>query len=259
MRALGLLLIIANLAYLGWATLIDVRDEPLPASTAANDVSVQRLVLATERTRATAAAAARSQSARQERSVNQSTSTDPSRTGGSTASRAAPTTEGVPQKTGPQCISIGPFQDLTSAAQASAKLKTEGRDSRQRLEQGQLWVGYWVSVPGFAKREDAERAVARLKQNGITDAYISLSGADAESSNIVSLGVFKDSERAQRLLAEAKGLGFPAQVSDRTRAGSVYWIDVDFPAPQPDFDFSSLGAQPGKILRLEQRSCPGTH
>jgi cell division septation protein DedD len=113
-----------------------------------------------------------------------------------------------------------------------------------------------VNVPGFTKREDAERAVAKLKQNGITDVYISLSGADAESSNVVSLGVFKETDRAQRLLAQAKGLGLPAQISERTRAGSVYWVDVDFPAPQPNFDFSTLGAQPGKILRLEQRSCP---
>jgi cell division septation protein DedD len=124
------------------------------------------------------------------------------------------------------------------------------------LEQGQLWVGYWVNIPGFAKREDADRAVAKLKQNGITDVYISLSGTDAESSNVVSLGVFKETERAQRVLAQAKGLGLPAQISDRTRAGSVYWVDVDFPTPQPNFDFSTLGAQPGKILRLEQRVCP---
>jgi cell division septation protein DedD len=117
-------------------------------------------------------------------------------------------------------------------------------------------VGYWVNVPGFAKREDADRAVARFKQSGITDVYISLSGADAGSSNVVSLGVFKEAERAQRLLTEAKSLGFAAQISERTRAGSVYWVDVDFPSPQPNFDFSSLGAQPGKILRLEQRACP---
>jgi cell division septation protein DedD len=207
---------------------------------------VQRLVLAAERREITAAAAALSQKSRAERTAN--TSNDAAKTATTAANQAA--------AGGPQCISIGPFQDLTSATQASATLKSAGRDSRQRLEQGQLWVGYWVNVPGFAKREDAERAVTKLKQNGITDVYISLSGADAESPNVVSLGVFKETERAQRILVQAKGLGFPAQISDRTRAGSVYWVDVDFPSPQPNFDFSTLGAQPGKILRLEQRACP---
>jgi cell division septation protein DedD len=247
MRAIALLLIIVNLAYLGWAVLVDVRNDAslTPASA---DPAAQRLVLAAERREITAAAAALSQKARAERIAN--TNSD-SKVGGTTSASG-----GSPGSGGPQCISIGPFQDLTSATQASATLKSSGRDSRQRLEQGQLWVGYWVNVPGFTKREDAERAVAKLKQNGITDVYISLSGADAESSNVVSLGVFKETDRAQRLLAQAKGLGLPAQISERTRAGSVYWVDVDFPASQPNFDFSTLGAQPGKILRLEQRSCP---
>jgi cell division septation protein DedD len=206
-------------------------------------------VLAAERREITAAAAALSQKSRAERTAN---SNDAAKTGASVSF------SGGNQATaaGPQCISIGPFQDLTSATQASATLKSAGRDSRQRLEQGQLWVGYWVNIPGFAKREDADRAVAKLKQNGITDVYISLSGADAESSNVVSLGVFKETERAQRVFAQAKGLGLPAQISERTRAGSVYWVDVDFPTPQPNIDFSTLSAQPGKILRLEQRACP---
>jgi len=256
MRALGLLLIIINLGYLGWATLVDVRDTPEPVPLLPPDDNVQHLVLAAERNVATAAAAARSQKSRSDRAANASATVDASRA--SSSSPDAVRGEGTAAETGPRCISIGPFQDLSSAAQASATLKSMGRESRQRLEPGQLWVGYWVSVPGFAKREDAERAVARLKQNGITDVYISLSGAEPESSNVVSLGVFKEAERAQRLLGEAKGLGLPAQISDRTRAGSVYWVDADFPSPQPNFDFSTLGAQPGKILRLEQRDCPKT-
>jgi len=249
MRPIALLLIIVNLAYFGWAVLVDAPKDPSVTSTAI-DPNVQRLVLAAERRQITAAAAALSQKSRAERAAN---TNDATKTG---ASGAAPSNNQA--SGGPQCISIGPFQDLTSATQASATLKSAGRDSRQRLEQGQLWVGYWVNVPGFIQREDAERAVAKLKQNGITDVYISLSGADADSSNVVSLGVFKETERAQRLLSQAKALGLPAQISDRTRAGSVYWVDVDFPSPQPNFDFSSLGAQPGKILRLEQRACPPT-
>jgi cell division septation protein DedD len=236
MRALALLLIVANLAYLGWANLIDVRDQKHANKTSSDDANAQRIVLASERVAATNAAAARSQKAKDEKTSNTETPV---------ATSAAKS----------QCVSIGPFQDLTSAAQASATLQASGQESRQRLEQGELWVGYWVHVPGYAKREDAERAVAKLKQNGITDVYISLGTADAASSSTVSLGVFKDAERAQNLLAEAKNLGFPAQITDRTRSGSVYWVDLDVKGAAPNFDFSTLGAQPGKILRLEQRAC----
>lgn len=237
MRALALLLIVANLAYLGWANLIDVRNQKSFTKNSANDPNAQRIVLASERVAATSAAAVRSQKAKDEK--NQKAET-------------AVAASSVPKS---QCISIGPFQDLTSAAQASATLQSSGQESRQRLEQGELWVGYWVHIPGYAKRDDAERAVARLKQNGITDVYISLGTTDAASST-VSLGVFKDSERAQKLLAEAKDLGFTAQVTDRTRSGSVYWVDIDANGAAPSFDFATLGAQPGKILRLEQRECP---
>jgi len=234
MRALALLLIVVNLAYLGWATLIDARapiPEPQPL-----DPSVQRLVLASERLAPTSSAAA-SQPAVQRGANRAPTSGNPSVAAGS------------------QCVSIGPFQDLTTAAQATATLNSAGNSSRQRMEQGEVWIGYWVHVPGFAKHEDAERAMARLKEHGIADVYISLSGGESASS-VISLGVFRESDRAQRLLAEAKSLGFAAQIADRTRSGTVYWVDVEKPDSAGQFDFASLGAQPGKILRLEQRTCP---
>ncbi|HTE41425.1 MAG TPA: SPOR domain-containing protein [Steroidobacteraceae bacterium] len=228
MRALALLLVIINLAYFGWATLVD---EPSNAPTPSQlDASAPRLVLASERKSTPA--------------LDISKPTSPVDTTTVAANDS-------------KCTSVGPFQDLSTATQASATVTSAGHVSRQRLEQGQLWVGYWVHVPGFTNREEAERAVARLKQHGIDDVYISLgSSADSQpSTNIVSLGVFKESERAQRLLQEAKDLGLPAQVSDRTRAGSVYWVDVDFDTAEPKFDFSVLGSRPGKILRLEQRPC----
>jgi cell division septation protein DedD len=235
MRAVALLLVIANLAYLGWATLVDAPADT-PAASSQLDPSVPQLVLASEKKVAT------------ERAAGLATS----RPRPTPAAQSTPTVS----ENGSQCISIGPFQDLPSATQASAALRTAGHDSRQRLEQGQLWVGYWVSVSGFGNREEAERAVTKLKQSGLSDVYISLSGGGDAPTNIVSLGVFKESERAQRMLREAKQLGFDAQISDRTRAGSVYWIDIDFAKPTPNFDFSILGSEPGKILRLEQLACP---
>ena len=236
MRELALFLLFANLAYLGWALLIDSpRDVPIQGNSL--DPNAPRLVLASERDAATERAA---KLAANRKAVPNSP--------------AATTTTAPPQSA---CISVGPFQDLSSAAQATATVAGAGHRPRQRLEQGELWVGYWVHVPGFSNREEAERAVAKLKQNGIDDVYISLSSsAEASSNNVVSLGVFKDADRAQRLLQEAKGLGFAAQVTDRTRSGSLYWIDVDLNAPADRLDLSLLGSQPGKILRLEQQPCP---
>src|SRR5690349_6357987 len=172
---------------------------------------------------------------------------------GSTTQPAAKTERsGDSPAAGSGCTSVGPFQDLASAAQAAAALKGAGFESEQRLEQGEMWVGYWLSLQGLGTREEADRALARLKEQGISDAYI-IPGSDPP--NVVSLGVFKDHERAQRRLSEIQQLGLPAQLSDRKRAGSVYWLDAAV-NPGQTLDLSLLGSEPGKILRLEMRACP---
>jgi hypothetical protein len=219
MRAITLLLIVTNLAYLGWAVWIDAPSSPI---TNAVVEDVPGLMLARERV------------------VTASTATASS----AQPSRAA--------SADPGCISVGPFQDLSSAAQAAATLKSAGFDSEQHLEQGEMWVGYWLSLQGLGSRDEADRALAQLKEQGISDAYI-IPGSDPP--NVVSLGVFKDHERAQRRLKEIQNLGLPAQLSDRKRAGSVYWLDIAVATGQ-SLDLALLGAEPGKILRLETRPCP---
>jgi len=222
MRTLALLLIIVNLGYLGWATLIDVRPGPPPAD---DDIeSAPRLMLASER-------------------VPQPSAQQPIRVAA---------IQPVEPPAVARCLSIGPFQDLPTVTQASAVLNGVGYEPKQRLEQGELWVGHWVSAGGFATHDEAQLALARLKEKGITDATI-LPGSDA--GNVISLGVFKDHERAQRRLNEAKNLGLKATLADRTRSGSVYWVDLDLNGREPP-DLATLSAQPGKIVRLETRPCP---
>jgi hypothetical protein len=218
MRALALLLLIANLGYFGWATLIDT--DTAPASVPTPDSQhIPRLVLASERA--------------------PSKVKEPSRVA---AAKPAAIQNDSPAVSGEQkCVSIGPFQDLPTVVEASALLKGTGYESRQRLEQGE------------PTHDRAEQAVTRLKDKGITDAYI-LPGTDPP--NVISLGVFKEHDRAQRRYTEAKNLGFDVQIADRTRAGSVYWIDVDFKNAKQSPDTSILGSKPGKIVRLEERPCP---
>lgn len=230
MRALALLLIVANLGYMGWALLIDAKPEPVKLS--AEPDNSPRLVLASERVPEPAAP---------NKKPTVRVATKPSAV-------ESPATSGS-QK----CVSIGPFQDLPTVVQASALIKGAGFDSRQRLEQGELWVGHWVSISGFDTHDSAQAAIDKLKTKGVNDAYI-LPGSDP--TNVISLGVFKEHERAQRRLNEAKSLGFDATIADRTRAGSVYWVDVDLKDGKQTLDTSILASQPGKIVRLETRACP---
>ena len=246
MRAVALLLILANLGFLGWSHLVDTRSSRAELVSRVGVSSAPRLVLSTE----AGNAAARNATPAVDPAVEPGTQTDASLPPPDPSAATSPVLAAPGEL---QCVSVGAFRDLAEAVQASAALQTAGYPSRQRVDQGDVWLGYWVSVQNLASREAAEQALAGLSQRGITDAYI-LPGPD--SANTLSLGVFNEAARAQRRVEEIKALGFDAQLADRKRAGSVYWLDVDLPAPGALFDPAVLQTQPGKIVRLEFRPCP---
>jgi hypothetical protein len=128
-----------------------------------------------------------------------------------------------------------------------------GFQPRQRVEQGELWTGYWVSVRDFPSRDAAEAALTKLNNNGITDVYL-MPGTDP--ANVLSLGVFSDYQRAQRRAEEVRSIGITPQISDRKRTGSVFWIDVDLKEPGQSIDTSLFQVGQSRILRLELRACP---
>lgn len=239
MRALALLLILANLGFLGWSQLVDVRRSRNTASAPVGIASAPRLVLSTE-ARAVPPAAVTTVE------TPVPVAQDPS------IAAAAPAASSVVVADEVSCVSVGPFRDLAEAVQASAALQTAGHFSRQRVDQGDVWLGYWVSVQNLASREEAEAALAELGRRGISDAYI-LPGSGP--ANVLSLGVFNDAARAQRRVEEISALGFDAVLADRRRAGSVYWVEVDLTSPGAMFDPAILQSQPGKIVRLEFRGC----
>jgi hypothetical protein len=152
-----------------------------------------------------------------------------------------------------RCISVGPFAELDDAAAATSRLRALGHATSQRAADGDIWVGYWVHVDAIPTRAEANRALTDLRENGLAEAYL-IPGE--EDGDIISLGVFSDIARAGRLRERVRGLGLDALVVDRSRRGTVYWIDVDLRGGD-ELDFEALGA-PGRITRLEQRPCGTT-
>jgi hypothetical protein len=243
MRTFSLLLILCNILFFVWSQLIDVNIHPLDRAPPQRANPPPRIVLARE--------------AREEpptEAVTQQVETPEE-----TAEENVPV-ESVPVE--PQqvasgnefgCTTVGPFANLSDAAQAQAALTAEGFSPRQRLEQGELWVGYWVSVQNLPNRDAAEEALQRLTDAGITDVYLM---PGSEPPNVLSLGVFSDFHRAQRRLQEVQRLGLQPRIDDRKRAGTVYWVDVDLTAPGQAIDASIFQTDPRKIMRLELRACP---
>jgi hypothetical protein len=242
MRTLCLLLILANVLYFTWSQLIDVRVSSLDRKGSKAVEPSARIVLAREL----------AEDGPEEGSVV-----------GGIQEVQPPAVEplGQPVSAPPvestrldtlSCTSVGPFPDLPQASRAQAALRAAGFQPRQRMAQGEIWAGYWVSVQGLANREAAEAALRTLTANGINDVYL----MPADPANVLSLGVFSDYQRAQRRVDEVRALGLAPRIDDRKRAGSVYWIDVDLQEPGQSIDSSIFQTDPGKITRLEMRACP---
>ncbi|HKE94216.1 MAG TPA: hypothetical protein VKB34_07935 [Povalibacter sp.] len=237
MRTFCLILILANVLFLSWSQLLDVRVSDLDRTPQVVVSPPPRIVLAREVPSTPEPAVIKP--------------VQPPRVAPLGAAMAPVQADAAADLL--SCTSVGPFADLAEAAQAQAALKGAGFEPRQRLEQGELWVGYWVSVQNFASREDAEAALKLLLSNGVTDVYL-MPASDA--SNVLSLGVFSDYQRAQRRAEEIRVLGLEPRIDDRKRAGAVYWIDADLPEPGKSIDTSIFQTDPRKITRLELRPCP---
>ena len=241
MRTLCLLLILANALYFTWSQMIDVHGSTLERRGSKPVEAPQRIVLAREMIEANP----------EERSVGQIRDVEPPAVEPLGTHSAAATQ--TAQLDTLSCTSIGPFPDLPQASQAQAALRAAGFQPRQRMEQGEIWAGYWVSVQGLATRDAAETALKTLTANGIGDVYV-MPGSDPP--NVLSLGVFADYQRAQRRLDEVRAIGLTPRIDDRKRAGSVFWIDVELMEPGQLIDSSIFQTDPGKITRLEMRACP---
>ena len=169
--------------------------------------------------------------------------------------REAPATEAAarpPIRPTDNCLSLGPFSDLTDAARTSTLLRENGLQPRQRAGEGVVWKGYWVSLEQVPDRLSAEGIIERLRRFGIGDAY---SMPDEGSRITISLGLFTERQRALQRMDEVKALGFEPLMAVRERSGTVYWIDVDVQAPAKLPDAALLDGDGGRILRLEIQPC----
>lgn len=199
-------LLLANLLYLGWAEWIDV-PAPLPQSSIAG---LPHLTLVSDLP---------------------------------PAKRAALASKMSLQKPPPQCVSVGPFDDPAIAAKAAELLRAKNFAPQQRATELPAVRRFWVYLDGFTSDAAEMRVLHRLERAGIDDAEAMPVAAGGRR---VSLGLFYDSDRAERRARVVRAMGFKPAMSERMLPGTVYWLDLTFPsgsAPVPLKDVSSL--QPG--------------
>ena len=127
---------------------------------------------------------------------------------------------------GRSCATIGPFKDVEDAGSAMLEYANEGMTTTMRSAQGEIFVGHWVQIRNIADYEQANVALDQLSASGLGEAYL----VSTEDEGLkISVGVFADVELAEKAELQARSLDLPAEISQRTRKGEVFFVDIGLP------------------------------
>jgi len=151
------------------------------------------------------------------------------------------------------CVSGGPYLDRAAADQATARLAKLGFTSKLRQGRETVQVGQWVRVENLATPEDAQNALTALRAAGIADAYVV---TNEPPGNVVSLGIFDTPARAADVADLARRAGFAPVIIQSSRLEDVYWLDVDR-AENAGLPSVEVLRGPGEqVPRVDLRACP---
>ncbi|MBT8101069.1 MAG: hypothetical protein KJO82_15040 [Gammaproteobacteria bacterium] len=199
MRNLLLLLLLANILYLLWGSFTTERPEPGVVVVEESELGPPLAIAA-------------------------------NRDVGGAASVGAALGSGEPSALagaiGRSCVTIGPFTAGHDAESARSRYAGEGMRTSLRSTKGEIFIGHWVQIRNVPDRITANKMLDKLNAGGLADAY--LVPNDDGSVNI-SLGLFGDLERAERVELQAESLNLPADVAPRMREDTVFYVDVGLP------------------------------
>jgi hypothetical protein len=161
----------------------------------------------------------------------------------------------APSAQGQTCASYGPFPSADAAGQALTRLKAAGLTGAQHLVPGKAKLGYWVYLPPFGSRREADAAANLLRKRGVKDIYVV---ADEANRNAISLGVFSQKDGAEQRQKEIRKMGYRPQMAERFRDEPRYWLNAQGPeAALPAADvFKDLGDEAAPVGKATT-ACPG--
>jgi hypothetical protein len=221
LRALFLLLLLANILFLAWTRWVVP-----PSSSPARTAAAQGQALQPIRLRS-----------------------EPAPSGAA----AQPVATAAASLLSASCVSVGPFVDPAHADAARSRLERLGFSSRRRVVQDEVRVGYWVRVPKITSLAAATNAIAKLHRVGLGDATVVV-GEDVGAT--VSVGVYADASKAAEVAQAVQDAGFAPETSERLRTLEVLWLDVDRQANGGLPAMEDLGEPPAGALPYDMRACP---
>ncbi len=125
----------------------------------------------------------------------------------------------------PVCYRLGPIETDDEAEQLRAWLVAAGGALQRRLGERRELELYWVYLPPFSTRTEADRVAAEMARAGIQDIYVIARG---DMAHAISLGAYSQASSLQRRLRQLRAKGYDASVLPRYRAAAGSWIDVEF-------------------------------
>jgi len=121
-----------------------------------------------------------------------------------------------------RCFTIGPFRELEKLRGFVREIRPYVVEANFRdLEERQPST-YWVYIKPEKNRKNAREVGKRLKTKNIKDFYIIRAG---EKNNGISLGHFKNKNRAYGLAKKVEKLGFDVLVEPLFKTYTLYWLD----------------------------------
>ena len=130
----------------------------------------------------------------------------------------------------PQCETIGEFEKRTQAELLSVQLRALGLKPDIASETTNEQAGFWVLIPPQSSRDQAIGIAHKLEEAGVEDLWRFTSGNLAHA---ISLGLFRDEERAIARKDKIAALGFKPEVKPRYRESTKYWLRYQYTGESP--------------------------
>jgi hypothetical protein len=154
--------------------------------------------------------------------------------------------------TGRSCVTLGPFTNSDDADAALAEYEGEGMRASMRTTDGQVFVGHWVQIRNIPNREQGNEILAKLRDGGLGDAYLVPTEEDGLK---ISLGLFGEKSRAERVELQAKSMDLPADITPRMRDATVFFVDIGLPPGRGAGEMIEKYGEDNVALR-DQATCP---
>ena len=177
---------------------------------------------------------------------------EPTAVASAVADEAAPARTELKAQVGRSCVTVGPFTVATEAETAMNEFREDGMQASQRNTEAPVFVGHWVQIRDVPDRAAGNAMIATLKNGGLGDAY--LVETDDEGLKI-SLGLFGEMARAERIELQAKSLDLPADITPRTRNAAVVFVDVGLPPGRGAGNIVERYGE-GRVLLRDAATCP---